>query len=573
MRVLKHRLGFATNSSSSHSVVFAPGKNLQNQDVWDGGPASSDFGWGNWIAASTQAKRLYFALQFRSNLALMLGRVPEDYLNAIVAYFTSDVIPQDAQDIDHQSVLNFPRAYGKDTLDVEFYKAYLDMMLTQDVVVLGGNDNSDGPHPQASAGPSVNLCLPSDRTVDYDGGDYDKKPRCLVARHDEEFDQWLLFNQYTGEKTRLSFQQFQDEALSDEKYRYPNAALYRGTAASGFPELVDLKITNYCTRGCAWCYQKSTAKGRHADYQELQRLIHQMHDCGVLEVAIGGGEPTEHPKFQYIIRIMRDHDIIPNFSTGTLKWLDDPEILASVRRNCGGFAYTVRTPEDVDAFVKEIQHQNTVVKQGDRGSGALAFRIDPEDGGVQYNPDCPAVSIHIVMGTVTQEDFRTILEKAAAYHLPTTLLAYKAKGRGKKKAPIDYSWWLQETRDLQDRGYEWRVSVDTPMAAEWQTALNGAGVSFLHYDVREGLRSMYIDAVDHKIAPYSYCRDDEMQVLKHIEEVDTGLEPFDDETGELNRKVMDKIKRIRVQEQARGTRFLTKMFRKFRDATLAKKEK
>ena len=36
---------------------------------------------------------------------------------------------------------------------------------------------------------------------------------------------------------------------------------------ASFPDSIDLKITNYCDRGCPMCHEKSNEKGNHADLQ------------------------------------------------------------------------------------------------------------------------------------------------------------------------------------------------------------------------------------------------------------------------------------------------------------------
>lgn len=62
------------------------------------------------------------------------------------------------------------------------------------------------------------------------------------------------------------------------------------------PESVDLKITDYCTAGCAFCHESSTKRGVHGDVDFINRIL---LDCKG-EVAIGGGDPLSHPDFEDI---------------------------------------------------------------------------------------------------------------------------------------------------------------------------------------------------------------------------------------------------------------------------------
>ena len=40
-----------------------------------------------------------------------------------------------------------------------------------------------------------------------------------------------------------------------------------------FPESFDLKITDYCDAGCAYCHENSTKKGKHANLYALKDLL------------------------------------------------------------------------------------------------------------------------------------------------------------------------------------------------------------------------------------------------------------------------------------------------------------
>lgn len=85
-----------------------------------------------------------------------------------------------------------------------------------------------------------------------------------------------------------------------------------------WPELADISISNYCTVGCSCCYRDSSPQGKSmslADYRHvLDQLTHPIWGS-VFQVALGGGEPLEHPDFIKIIQLTRDLGMVPNFTT------------------------------------------------------------------------------------------------------------------------------------------------------------------------------------------------------------------------------------------------------------------
>ena len=58
------------------------------------------------------------------------------------------------------------------------------------------------------------------------------------------------------------------------------------------PESIDLKITNRCDMNCPMCHEDSTKDGAHADLSDVPFLDSLLP---YTELAIGGGNPLEHP--------------------------------------------------------------------------------------------------------------------------------------------------------------------------------------------------------------------------------------------------------------------------------------
>ncbi len=85
-----------------------------------------------------------------------------------------------------------------------------------------------------------------------------------------------------------------------------------------WPELVDISISNHCTKGCDFCYRDSTPNLSFMTLDDYEYLLNQLNhpDFGnVFQVALGGGEPLEHPDFMKIIDITIKYGIVPNFTT------------------------------------------------------------------------------------------------------------------------------------------------------------------------------------------------------------------------------------------------------------------
>lgn len=445
------RLGLATNSSSSHSLVILPG--ACDQDA-------GEFGWNYFTAASQEAKGRYAAIQLRDTMRQIST---DEVAHAVAEKWTGFSVSEDAYGdyIDHQSLWTLPLDWTGRGVDREFFRELYDFLMREDVVILGGNDN-DGFEHTLSEGRSFRL------GVEYEGRSAD-----LVCRKDRGY--WILFNRATGTKIRMSFGE-------DGREVTPVKALA--------PELVDIKITDYCTYGCSFCYQDSTVKGVHADMKVLGRIATVLAELRVFEVALGGGEPTLHPKFLEILQAFRQRGVVPNFTTKNLAWLHNHPLRTQVLAAAGAFAYSVDTARDVEKLA--------VIRD--------TYGISPEQLNCQY-----------VMGSSDLASFEAILTLAMERDMRLTLLGYKTNGRGSQFQPEDYSDWIPVLKEVYKRP-KWgmRLGIDTALAAQYEEQIKDFGIPAWCYEVEEGKFSMYIDAVAQKAAKSSYGSSLLMRPLKHL---------------------------------------------------------
>lgn len=79
-----------------------------------------------------------------------------------------------------------------------------------------------------------------------------------------------------------------------------------------FPESLDVKITNYCDLGCKYCHENSTIKGEHADFEKLKAVLISL-PAGV-ELAIGGGNPLDHPNLLEFLIWCQERGLICNIT-------------------------------------------------------------------------------------------------------------------------------------------------------------------------------------------------------------------------------------------------------------------
>jgi hypothetical protein len=429
---------FATNSSSTHTPVIISGKLPEDYLI-----ENCEFGWQPFVVATEEAKRKYAGVALHHLLIDEL-HIDTGLARSIVKDWAGVDIHKDGY-IDHDSMPGLVLSFDGKSPHREFFNDFLNWILQPNLVMLGGNDNEESIDYE-SYGTPISKPFP-DEVVHIRG-----------RRDPKGF--YTLFFPTNGTKTRLAF----DDGID--------------MSSSSAPELIDVKITDYCTKGCKFCYQDSTPLGQHAEIGVLHRIERALKELEVFEVALGGGEPTSHPQFLEILSDFRRLGVIPNFTTRDLTWMQNTEFVEVVRENCGGFAFSIDSgfAHDVTRYAKEL------IKSGLEGKGTIQVIIKPD---------------------MLDFEITEILEKAANWEIPVTLLGWKSIGRGlncrKKFAELDPIDWQKVLK-----GHS-RVSVDTALVAQYRQELKEAGVANWSLTPAEGTHSMYIDAVSGKMSPSSYC--------------------------------------------------------------------
>lgn len=124
------------------------------------------------------------------------------------------------------------------------------------------------------------------------------------------------------------------------------------------PELIDISITNWCDQHCSFCYRSSNEHGKHMELGAYKEIIDQAANMGVFQVALGGGNPNQHPDFMEILEYTASKEIVPNYTTNG-NGLDD-EILDTTRRHCGAVAVSAYPPYQKTASTIKRLSDNSI---------------------------------------------------------------------------------------------------------------------------------------------------------------------------------------------------------------------
>jgi len=110
------------------------------------------------------------------------------------------------------------------------------------------------------------------------------------------------------------------------------------------PELIDISITNWCDKGCTFCYKNSSKAGKHMSLENYKKIIDSAKDMGVFQVALGGGNPNQHPDFIEILKYTSKQGIVPNYTTNGRALTKS--ILSATKSYCGAVAVSAYYPYD-----------------------------------------------------------------------------------------------------------------------------------------------------------------------------------------------------------------------------------
>lgn len=179
-------------------------------------------------------------------------------------------------------------------------------------------------------------------------------------------------------------------------------------------ESMDLKITNKCHNGCVFCHENSTCDGKHGDILSPS-FIDKLHPY--TEIAIGGGNPLEHPDLDLFLLKLQQLKMIPSMTIRQNDFMDNLPLLRKFRDN------------------KLIY-------------GLGISLVDPEqEGFIEAVKEFPNAVIHVINGITTMGDLREL----AFNNLKILILGYKEVRRGKDL----YEHHCQQIEDVKNVIYHY----------------------------------------------------------------------------------------------------------------------
>lgn len=252
-----------------------------------------------------------------------------------------------------------------------------------------------------------------------------------------------------------------------------------------FPESMDIKITNKCDMGCPFCHEDSRKNGEHGDILNLP-FLDSIHPF--TELAIGGGNPLEHPDLVAFLEELKSRSLIANVTVNQKHFLENEKLLSDLVSEgliYGlGISYTGGDFDDTQELVSMVKKYKNAV-------------------------------IHVINGIVSVQELAWL----SYNNLKILILGYKEFRRGVRYHSNDTSGVDKKKMEV----YQWlRYIVEN----QWFNAVSFDNLAISQLDVRRLMSdkewseffmgddgregnltsaSMYIDAVSKKFARNSCC--------------------------------------------------------------------
>ncbi len=474
IRLTHIRHGFTTNSSSTHSILEVEhGQRLPEprNTEWGANHAEDDF------VASDRPSRINYLHAMAADAARDAGHgFDESEIHRLYLQLAA-VIPgtplgnDEMRDLNLDSLCGYaiPRKIHSRDMDVDFFKYVVRLLLSENIVIFGGPWGDEQPWEKQLEGNYISL-LSSMHTV---------------SRRISE-NEWTLLNLHDGTKYGILF--------SDEGRQIATPITTRAL------EMVDVSISNACSRQCPFCYRASTPDGLSADMDDLTALVAGLKGMDAMEMVIGGGEPTEHPDFYRFLKNTAFGDLCVSFTTRDLNFIrslaklngvEESEVIDVIRNKIKAVGLSVRTAEEVEEAECNL-------------AALLQFETN-------YSATNPQIVFHVIPGSGYQKVLDAIVERKHSL----LLLGMKFTGRNlgaDQQAYADALKSILKDERLENSiGYSFhrgraRLGVDTKFIADAQSIDPDWLSRFMRksWSDKEGERSAFIDLVEGTMVPCSF---------------------------------------------------------------------
>lgn len=460
--VKNFRKGFATNSSSTHSVIYRNKEdmlkdlNIFEMDYYDR--------FDRTIAASREAKIKYIAANimcYDKLFEIMSALYPEMKQYEDKIRKTKELWKLNVYDGKEFGMYMRGILYFNESENLEASIDYLRNLIDNDeIVIVGGSDEADFVYETIEN--HEELPIPDD----VDSSHYRWGNRSVIKNG----------NYYIGYgwDGKLRFN-------TDGKECIPS-----------YPELIDLCITKKCQWNCPMCYMNANSNGQHADFESLKILINSLSSNyyeryeTYREFSVGGGNVLLYPHLIELFELMNKnrHIINTTINAKDCKMIfNDEKLKNAFSKYVTGIGISVTDDSDVDILIK----YSNELKSLNNKNGFITKHI----------------VVHLIPEMLGLEKTRSITEKLSKQYYDFLFLGYKTNGRGVTQKYTTFN--RQEITALFKDLY--RVSIDTTFANTYKEWLDNNYETEHTVTLNEGEYSMYIDAVEGVAYKSSYQLD------------------------------------------------------------------
>ena len=472
-RIKNRRNSLATNSSSTHSVVYK-NKDQVFEDLGIFDNRYYDRGTET-IAASREAKiRYIFANIFYWDelVEMMAERYPEmkEYFPLVKEHYDIyrnnemwDEMRRNADRDKYWDIYDEQQSYcfgehsrGSLYNPQEIYLSYkylCNIIDSPDIVIIGGSDECDFVY---------------DKTEDCQKISSEYTYLKNITDKIKNGNYYVLYGEMFSRKEKMRLQVDSIPDLIPE-----------------YPELVDIKITNACEHNCPFCYMASTPNGKHAEEKNIYDILSMFKNK--TEFAIGGGNVLLHPNFDKIVRNIHRRNHIANI---TIRYDDvltinsNENIKNAINKYVSGIGISVQKASDVDVAQDFINEMLDLGKH-------ISLHMIPEIIGVDESCAILDKLSDINTERHKKRDYISCVEQN---NCKVLFLGLKQSGRAKA---IKHNLMTSNDLNTLQEKANYTFNVDTSFVNTYEMWFNEQHHGGENYFLtkHEGEFSMFIDAV------------------------------------------------------------------------------
>lgn len=132
------------------------------------------------------------------------------------------------------------------------------------------------------------------------------------------------------------------------KIRENNLDFFR----ADFPESMDIKICDRCDMGCPQCHENSTPDGKCGDIMS-ESFIDNLHPY--TELAIGGGNPLEHPDLKPFLEKCKKLNLIPSMTVNQFHFMKNKTFIKHLVEQKLIYGLGISLAHITDEFVEDVK--------------------------------------------------------------------------------------------------------------------------------------------------------------------------------------------------------------------------